>query len=228
MSIHNGHRERMRQRFLKDGLANFESHEVLEMLLYYCIPRGNTNVMAHQLIDRYKTIGNVLQASPKELQTFEGIGEKAAFFLSLLNQANRYINVEQATQADILYDIEDYGKYLEHLFDGMNHEAVYLLCLDAKRMVLGYHKVSEGSLTSTSLPIRSIVDIALTSNAASVILAHNHPGGLAIPSEEDREITLHLANVLRSVEVTLVDHVIFSGKDYISMMQSSAQYGIRY
>lgn len=220
MSIHDGHRERMRQRFKKQGLAGFEPHEVLEMLLYYCIPRGNTNEMAHDLIKQYQTIGRVLQTSPKELQTFKGIGENATFFLSLLNEAVRYINVEQATKAELLHTVEDYGRYLEHLFDGMNNEAVYLLCLDAKCMVLGYYLVSEGSVTSTTLPIRDIVDIALTSNAASVIIAHNHPGGLAIPSDEDKDATLHLANILRSVDVTLTDHVIFSGKDYISMMQS--------
>lgn len=228
MSIHDGHRERMRQRFKKEGFDSFESHEVLEMLLYYCIPRGNTNEIAHQLIARYKTISRVLQTSPKELQTFEGIGENAAFFLSLLNEAIRYINVEESTIDQVLYTKEDYCKYLVHLFDGMNNEAVYLLCLDAKRMVLGYHQVSEGSVVSTNLPIRKIVDIAITSHAASVILAHNHPGGFAIPSDEDEEATLHLANVLRSVDVILTDHIIFSGEDSISIMNTGMrkiQYG---
>lgn len=220
MSIHDGHRERMRQRFKKEGFASFEPHEVLEMLLYYCIPRGNTNEMAHKLIDRYKTISRVLQTSPKELQTFNGIGENAAFFLSLLNEAVRYINVEEAVEDELLFDLDTYAKYLTKLFSGLSNEAVYLVCLDAKRMVLGHYLVSEGSAISTNLPIREIVDIALTSNAASVILAHNHPGGFAIPSEEDIEATVHLANVLRSVDVYLVDHVIFSDKDYISMMQS--------
>lgn len=220
MSIHDGHRERMRQRFKKEGLSNFEPHEVLELLLYYCIPRGDTNATAHKLIERYKTVGRALQASTKELQMFDGIGENTAFFLSLLNAANRYINVEQATEENILYDVDAYRDYLQPLFGGLTHEVAYLLCLDAKRMVLGHYKISEGSSVSTGLPTRKIVDIALTSKAASVILAHNHPGGLAIPSEEDKIATMHLANVLYSVDVILADHIIFSGDDFMSMTKS--------
>lgn len=222
MSIHNGHRERLRQRFHKEGLTNFESHEVLELLLYYCIPRADTNGIAHRLIQRYKTVGRVLQASEKELQMFEGIGENAAFFLSLLNAANRYINVEQATQDCILNNLREYGQYLKPLFDGLSCETSYLLCLDAKGMVLGHHKISEGSSVSTILNIRKIVDISITSNAASVILAHNHPGGIPFPSKMDRDTTLYLANILQGVEVVLVDHIIFSGEDYLSMMQCGA------
>lgn len=222
MSIHNGHRERLRQRFRKEGLTNFAPHEVLELLLYYCIPRADTNGIAHRLIQRYKTIGRVLQASEKELQMFEGIGENATFFLSLLNAANRYINVEQATQNCILNNLREYGQYLKPLFDGLNCETVYLLCLDAKGMVLGHHKISDGSSVSTALNVRKIVDIALTSNAASVILAHNHPGGIPFPSKMDRDATLYLANILQSIEVAFVDHIIFSGEDYLSMMQCGA------
>lgn len=220
MSIHDGHRQRMRQRFKKEGLTNFEPHEVLELLLYFCIPRGDTNEIAHQLIKRYGTIERVLQTSAKELQTFDGIGENAAFFLSLLNEAVRYINVESATQEIMLYDVRDYSRYLRHLFDGMNKEVAYLLCLDAKCKALGHYKISEGSVTSTALPIRDIVEIAINSNAASVILAHNHPGGLAIPSEEDRHLTMRLANILSDIGIVLVDHIVFSGKDHLSLMES--------
>lgn len=221
MSIHNGHRQRMRNRFQKEGLANFEPHEVLELLLYFCFPRGDTNEIAHELINRYKTVGRVLQASPKELLTFNGIGENTTFFLSLLNATNGYINAEQIQNADMLYTIEDYGDYFLKLFKRTTKETVYLLCLDAKCMVLGHYLVCEGSVCSVNLPVREIVNIALNTNAASVILAHNHPGGLAIPSQEDEQTTLHLANVLKSIDVILADHIIFSDEDYVSMAQSS-------
>lgn len=221
MSIHDGHRERMRQRIKKNGLASFEPHEVLEVLLYYCIPRGNTNEIAHSLLQHYKTIGGVLQASVKELQTFKGVGENAAFFLSLLNEANRYINLEKASQDSILSDVEAYGRYLKPLFDGVANEAAYMICLDAKCAVINHYKLSEGSAVSTGLPIRKIIDIALTCNAASVILAHNHPGGFAIPSQEDKEATLFLARFLHSIDIVLADHLIFSQGDYVSLLESA-------
>ena len=224
MGIHDGHRERMRQRFKKEGFDSFESHEVLEMLLYYCIPRGNTNEIAHQLIARYKTISRVLQTSPKELQTFEGIGENAAFFLSLLNEAIRYINVEESTIDQVLYTKEDYCKYLVHLFDGMNNEAVYLLCLDAKRMVLGYHQVSEGSVVSTNLPIRKIVDIAITSHAASVILAHNHPEGACEPSGSDIDSTRAVCVMFRKLGFILADHIIVGADASAYSMRSDPMF----
>ncbi len=227
MSIHDGHRTRMRQRFIQEGLEHFAPHEVLELLLYYTIPRGNTNEMAHELIQRYKTIGRVLRTSPKELQTFAGVGENTAFFLNLLNAATRYIYTQEATEEVILTDVQAYGRYLVHMFQGMTTEAAYLVCMDAKSMVLGYYKVSEGSAVSTNLPIRKIVDLAITSNAVSVILAHNHPGGFAIPSQEDKDSTLFLANILNSVDVVLVDHIVFSGKDYISLLQQPKVYTVQ-
>ena len=112
MSIHDGHRQRMRERFLKTGLDHFDKHEVLEILLYYCIPRSNTNELAHKLIDRFKTIGRVLQASPEELMSVEGVGENTALYLSLLNQAVRYVGVERATEVDVLSDTQAYVIYL--------------------------------------------------------------------------------------------------------------------
>lgn len=220
MSIHAGHRQRMRNRFQKEGLAHFEAHEVLELLLYYCIPRGNTNVIAHNLIKRYGTIDRVLQASPQELQEIEGIGEKASFYLLLLNEAVRYINVERATQMDTCSDPVNYQSYLKNFFDGLSKEAVYLLCLDAKGKPLGHYKISEGGVTSTALPLRDIVEIALKTNAASVVLAHNHPGGMAIPSEEDMQATAHLLSVLNDMGIILVDHIVFSGPDHMSLMQN--------
>ena len=221
MSIHDGHRQRMRNRFQKEGLANFEPHEVLELLLYFSIPRSDTNEIAHNLIKRYKTVGRVLQASEKELQSFGGIGENTTFFLSLLNEANRYINAECTKDTQMLYTVEDCGSYLLNLFKGIAKETVYLLCLDAKSAVLGHYEICEGSVTSVNLPVREIVNIALNANAASVILAHNHPGGFAIPSREDEQATQHLSNVLRGIDVILADHIIFSENDYISMAQSS-------
>lgn len=228
MSIHDGHRQRMRERFLKTGLDHFDKHEVLEILLYYCIPRSNTNELAHKLIDRFKSVGRVLQASPGELMSVEGVGENTALYLSLLNQAVRYVGVERATEVDVLADTQGYVNYLKNFFSGINNEQVYLLCLDAKRMVLGHHLISEGSVTSANIPTRTVMSKALMSNAVYVVLAHNHPGGLAIPSAEDEEVTAYLEMMLQSVGVILLDHIVVSDQDYVSLMNREAWIYKRY
>lgn len=223
MSIHDGHRKRMRDRFRKSGLEKFDKHEVLEILLYNCIPRANTNELAHKLIDKFKTVGRVLQASPEELMSVEGVGENTALYLSLLNQTIRYVGIERATEVEVLQDTQGYVNYMKDFFSGVTNEQVYLLCMDAKRMVLGHYLISEGSVTSANIPTRTVMAKALMSNAVYAVLAHNHPGGLAIPSPEDEEVTTYLKMMLQSVGVILLDHVIISDRDYVSLMSREAR-----
>lgn len=217
MSVHEGHRARMKNRFCKNGLSNMEPHEVLEIMLYYCIPRRDTNEIAHKLIKRYKTVGGVLQATPQELKTIEGIGENATFFLTLLNEFVRYINIERTADVKLITGLEDCVDYVRPLFSGISKERAYLLCLDAKSSVLGCHLLCEGSVTSTNLSAREVVEVALNAKTASVILVHNHPGGLALPSAEDIDTTNYLASILEGIKVRLVDHIIISDDDYLSM-----------
>ena len=223
MAIHDGHRQRMRERFQKTGLEKFDKHEVLEVLLYNCVPRKNTNELAHRLIDRFKTVNHVLQASPEELRSIEGIGENIVMYFALLNQLIRYVEVERSTDVNVLQDTNTYIDYIKGFFSGVTNERVYLLCLDAKRMVLGHHLISEGSVTSASIPTRTIMEKALASHAVYVILAHNHPGGFAIPSTEDEEVTKYLEMLFKSVGIILLDHVIVSDCDYISLMSREAK-----
>lgn len=217
MSIHNGHRQRMRERFLKNGLSTFEKHEVLEILLYYCVPRVDTNELAHRLIDKFKTVGRVLRATPEELVSIEGIGESTATYLSLLNETIRYVGVERSMEMEYLTTPEEYANYLKELFVGMNNEAVYLLCLDAKMTVLGHYLICEGTVVSANIPTRTVISKALSSNAVYAVLAHNHPGGLAIPSDEDEQATAYIDAMLQGVGVTLLDHIIVSDNDHISL-----------
>ena len=217
MSVHDGHRRRMQERFLNNGLASFEKHEVLELLLYYCVPRMDTNEIAHRLVDRFKTVGCVLQATPEELMSVEGVGENTATYLALLNESMRYVGVERSKEMEYLTSTEAYARYMKELFLGMNNEAVYMLCLDAKMMVIGHYLICEGSVVSASIPTRTVMSKALSCNAVYVVLAHNHPGGLAIPSEEDEEVTTYIEMMLRGIDVTLLDHIIVSDNDYISL-----------
>ena len=220
MSIHDGHRQRLKDRFLKEGLDHFEDIQVLELLLFYCIPRQDTNPLAHALLDHFGALPRVLEAEPAELKKVPGVGDSVATFLPLVVAANRYYMVKRRDNETILPTLEECGRYMVPFFHGRKNETVFLLCLDAKCKVITCTEVGEGSVNSAAVPIRRIVEMALGANATSVVLAHNHPSGLAIPSGEDVQTTRRLGVALEAVEIRLIDHIIVADKDYVSLVQS--------
>ena len=220
MSDHTHHRIRLKERFRKEGLDHFNDINALELLLFYCIPRKDTNELAHELIDHFGSLCAVLDAKPQELKKVPGVGESTVTFLSLINQLERYRQVQRVEKEEILETLEACGRYLLPKFIGLSNETVYLLCLDAKSKVLCCRKVGEGSVNSANVPIRRIVEIALDANASSVVLAHNHPGGLAIPSAEDIQTTQRVAQALKMVDVILADHIVVAENEFVSMVIS--------
>lgn len=220
MVDHSGHRKRMRERFLKEGLDNFSKYQVLEMLLFYSIPRGDTNEIAHELLDRFHTVPQVLEAPVEELCKVPGIGEQSAVLLRFIAEMARYYQTARATQEEVLTSVESCGYFLVPYFLGRRNETVFLLCLDAKCKVLCCREIGEGSVNAASISVRKVVETALAANASTVILAHNHPSGLALPSGEDVETTRRVAAALKTVDVILADHIIVSDNDFVSLYQS--------
>ena len=220
MSVHEGHRQRLKNRFLLEGLDHFEELYVLELLLFYAIPRKDTNPIAHDLLNRFGSLTGVFEATAEELQSVPGITNHAAVLLRLIPQAGRYYQVKRAEPGQILSTIRQCGEYLVPHFCGRENETVFLLCLDAKCKVLCCKMVGEGSVNSASIPIRRVVEMALNANATSVVLAHNHPSGVATPSDEDILTTLRLARAMDAVEIILADHIIVSDDDFVSMVHS--------
>lgn len=221
MTNHNGHRERMRDRFLNNGLDGFAEHEALEMLLYYCVPRSDTNLLAHRLIEEFGALPQVFEATVPDLMRIEGVGKNVATAIAFFASFCRYYYVKQAQEeGKALKSVEECGRYLAPRFMGRRNEVVYMLCLDGKAKVLCCKMVGEGSVNSAGVPVRRIVEIALGANATSVILAHNHPSGIAVPSGDDVHTTLSVAKALRTVDVALQDHIVFSNADYVSMRES--------
>ena len=220
MSIHEGHRDRLKSRFRNEGLDNFDELYVLELLLFYCIPRKDTNPIAHRLLDRFGSLNGVLDATPEELEKVEGVNKSTSTFLSLIKQVGRYYQVKSAAPGEILRTVDQCGKYLVPYFFGRDTETVFLVCLDAKCKVLCCKKVGEGSVNSANVPVRRVVEIALGANATSVVLAHNHPTGLAIPSADDIQTTHRISAALDAVDITLVDHIVVSQDDFVSIVQS--------
>lgn len=220
MSIHDDHRQRVRQRFLENGLEGFNDIQVLEMLLFYCIPRRDTNPIAHALLDHFGSFSQVMEAPVEELKKVKGMGESAAIFLKLVTEAGRFYQLDKAKQIKVLPTVEDCGRYLIPFFHGRRNETVFLLCLDAKCKVLCCKEIGEGSVNSAGVPIRRIVETALGVTATTVVLAHNHPSGLALPSGEDVETTHRVAAALNAVEIHLADHIVVAEDDFVSIAQS--------
>lgn len=219
MSLHDGHRQRLKDRFKKEGLDHYEKHQVLELLLFYCVPRQDTNPIAHRLIDKFGTVKAVLEASPAELKKVEGVGDSIVQFFRLIKEVDNYC-AKEIPEERILDKGDKCGRYMVPFFHNKKNEMVFLLSLDAKCKVISCKLVGEGSVNSAGVPIRRIVEIALGEGATTVVLAHNHPSGIAIPSAEDRLTTIRLARALSAVEITLSDHVVVADGDYVSMADS--------
>ena len=223
-SIHKGHRERLKQRFLEEGLDNFTEIQVLELLLFYAIPRSDTNPLAHALLEHFGSLAQVLEADVEELKKVPGIGDHAATLLALVIDLCRYYQVTCAQQTEILTTLDACGKYLVPRFFGRTRETVFLLCLDAKCKVLCCKEIGEGSVNTAAISVRKVVETALSANATTVILAHNHPSGIAVPSNEDIQTTQRIAAALSAVEIHLADHIVVAEGDYVSMVQSGCRF----
>ena len=220
MGIHDGHREKMRRRFRETGLEGFADHEALELLLYYAIPRRDTNPIAHALMDRYDSLSAVLNAPVEDLQKVEGIGESAAVLLSLVARISRKARLADAAQETVLNSSERAGTYLLERFSGETREQVYLLCLDRKGKLLACKRLADGDVASADLNIRKVVETALLTSASAAILSHNHPSGVALPSADDEAATRQVRDALRTIGVELVDHIIVADRDFVSMADS--------
>ena len=214
------HRQRVKARFHNEGLDHFDPVHALELLLFYAIPQKDTKPLARALLDRFGSYTGVMEAGAAELEAVEGIGPAAATFLNLVHAAGRYYQVQKAAEEKILDDVEKYGHYLLQRFYGTRRETVYLLCLDAKCKLLGCAMVGEGDVNSANIPIRRMVELALAANATSVVLAHNHPSGIAVPSREDVITTRQLATALGAMDIMLADHIVVADEDFVSMVQS--------
>jgi DNA repair protein RadC len=201
-------------------LDNFEEVNALELLLFYCIPRKDTNELAHALLSHFGSFHQVLDATPEELMAVPGIGESTATFLPLISAACRYYRVNQANDVSALDTIEKCGDFLVNYFHSRKNETVILLCLDAKCKKIVCREIGEGSVNSASISIRRVVEIALGVKATFVVLAHNHPSGVAVPSAEDVQTTKMIARSLNAVGISLTDHIVVADDDYVSMVQS--------
>ena len=225
---HTGHRERMKAEFLARGLEGWPDHRVLELLLFYTIPQGDVNDLAHELVERFGSLAGVLDASVEELKKVKGVGDHTAVFLRMLPAVlGRYQGARTRLSAIINSPEEAYA-WLEPYFFGARNEMVYVLCLDGKRQVLGVRKVAEGSIELAEVNTRRIAEEAIGLRAAQIYVAHNHVSNLAIPSQADWLTTDTLRSALRPIGIELIDHLVFVDGDMVSLKDSEHLKSLQY
>lgn len=221
MSIHDGHRERMKREFLSGGLEPFSELRALELLLFYSRRQGDVNPLAHSLIDHFGSLSGVLDADPKRLAQVPGVGENTVLLLKLIPaMAAKYLSSRTNTE-EILRTTEDIRRVFSAYFFAAKNEMTFLAALDGKRKLLGVRKLSEGTPNATDVTTRQVAEAALSLNATAVILAHNHISGVATPSDADLITTAYLQDFLSKMSIALLDHVIMVDDDMVSLRESN-------
>ena len=220
-NLHQGHRARLKGRFLAHGLDNFDDHNVLELLLFYSKPRGDTNPTAHTLIRHFGSLSEVFDAPIEELEKVAGIGEASALLIKLIPQISRRYLISRTVPDKVINSSKKAGEYILPYFYGERDECVFIVCLDAKCKVLATRRLARGSVNSAVVNVRKLVELSLSFNASNVILAHNHTSGIALPSPEDKETTRRIMTALAAVDISLMDHIVVADEDYVSFADNS-------
>ncbi len=220
--MHEGHRQRLKKRFLEEGLSSFEDHEVLELMLFYAVPQGDTNPLAHRLIEKFSSLSDVLNASVEELCTVKGVKEHTAVFIKMMPELLQYFAGLAVREKKILSTSHDAGMFVCGMIGYLQKEVFGVICLDAQRRVLAFEIIEEGTVSRSNVSPRKVAECAIRHNASSVIFAHNHPSGTLCASENDRMLTARLCDLLEGMEIQVVDHIIATqGDKYLSMCDSS-------
>lgn len=218
--MHAGHRKRIRDRFISEGLDTFEDHQVLELLLFYCIPRKDTNELAHRMIREFGSLAGLFEAEPKEIKRRCKVSENTAILVSLIpSLSRRYFTIKWGDKPQLNSSTKA-GEYAIALLTGRTYEAFYSICLDSQNRVNYAALIQEGTLTEAPVYPRLVVEAVLRHKACSTILAHNHPGGSLQPSKSDIEVTNRIIQALEVMSIKVVDHIIVAGDRYFSFKEN--------
>ena len=221
MSEHDNHRKRVYNRFLNEGLAGFEEHNALEFLLFLAKARGDTNLLAHSLINRFGGVAQTLDASIDELLEVPGIGESCAVVLKFIPQMCGYYLESKVSNQKQLDSVQAVSEFCMPKFFGKTQEVFYLVALDDRRRLLRCVQISQGIGNATSVSVAKIVTETTRCNATGVVLAHNHPRGITLPSSNDIVVTREVYKALKMVGVELIDHFIFVDSEYLSFANTN-------
>lgn len=214
-----GHRKRLLERFEENGIGAFHLHEIVELLLTYTIPRRDTKPLARDLVRRYKSLSALFNAPAGELVTVPGFGKRSASLFSLIRELTAYCLKEKYDQKSMIGHRRDVEEYLRFYFGRRRDEYVAALFLGNRNQVLETEVIAGGTVNQCAVYPRAIIEKALHYGAASIIVAHNHPGGGLRPSEADWILTERLFAICALLEIPLLDHLIISQQEVVSLKE---------
>ncbi|MDO4732598.1 MAG: JAB domain-containing protein [Bacillota bacterium] len=218
-NLHQGHRQRLKEQALSQGMDGMPAYQAMELLLFYAIPYKDTNELAHQLIDHFGSFSAVLNADYHELMKLPGVGQNTATLLTMMPEFFRFYQLDAFGPRPFFKNRRTLAEYAHNLFIGHTYEYIYMICMDAQHRLTKTELLSKGTLGSANVDPRNAVEIALRHHACFVALTHNHPAGTLKPSSQDVHVTNELSRCLDAVGITLVDHVIAAGDTCYSMAE---------
>lgn len=221
-NLHSGHRQRVKKQFDENGFKGMNDHEVLEMLLFFGIPHKNTNELAHRLIQHFDGLPGVFAADRKELAGFKDMTENASYLIKMILPLYRIYSEALFKEKPVLKTQEEVVAFLKNLYADKAHtECIYVLFFDSKNTLITYRILGEGDINSSVVDYRKLASMVLETKASSIVISHNHPHGISLPSGDDVNVTKVLVPFLDTLKVTLLDHIILAEDSYFSMAKSS-------
>jgi DNA repair protein RadC len=219
-NLHAGHRKRVKEKYVKHGIDPFADHELLELLLFYCIPMRDTNEIAHKILREFGTLHNLFEANPLDISRKCKVTENTAILISMIPSLAQRYSLSKWSNRTLLNKPNIAAEFALSIFTGKIIEHFYIFCMDKHRRLLYPALISKGSTSEAPVYPRQIVDIVLKYQAESVILAHNHPHGLPNPSRNDIKSTKLIIKVLEAISVELLDHIIVAGTKHYSFCEN--------
>jgi len=211
-----GHRKRLREKFLKSGLKGFHDYEIIELLLTLGSPRKDCKQQAKEAIKRFKTLRGVLEASPEELQQIDGIGPHSAFGIKLMQEVAREFLKEKIIAQPIYKSAQEIFDYLYHSLRDLKKEVFKVIYLNSQNQIMATEDLFAGTINSSAISPREVVAGAIKNNAVSLIFVHNHPSGNPDPSQSDKELTKDLVYAGSIMRIKVLDHIIIGNDRYFS------------
>ena len=211
-----GHRKRLRERFVKSGLAGFHDYEIIELLLSLGTPRKDCKQQAKEAIKRFKTLRGVLEAAPQELQQIKGIGPHSAFGIKLVQEVAREFLKEKIIEKPVFRSAAEMFDYLYHSLRDLRKEVFKVIYLNSQNQITETEDLFEGTVNSSSVSPREVIEGAIKNNAVSLIFTHNHPSGNPEASKSDRELTKDLVYAGSIMRLRVLDHIIIGNNRYYS------------
>ena len=212
-NIHSGHRKRVKANVIKNGFSQLEEHKLLELMLFYSIPREDTNELAHKLINHFGSFEEVFKADIEQLKRVDGVGENTAIMIAATGESFNRISKAKPPKKRVYKNTEDLKELAFSLLKGEKNEKVFLICFDAKKTLKRYTVISEGDEISSEINMKEVIKNLVDSDSSIAVLAHNHPTSSAEPSASDVDSTRMICVTLRKIGYALADHIIIGEND---------------